>query len=106
MSLDMDTIDRVKTAVANTLSWELGDDGKETAAVVLAEIDKALADPANPEPFTVGSRVTVKGTDIAGVVLRRVVTHGELHTVAVKLDLETVTGERLFSPRELVQADA
>ena len=103
MSLDIEAVERVKTAVANTLAWELGDDGQETAAVVLAAIDNALADPNAPEAFTVGSRVTVKHTGIAGTVLRRVVTHDELHTVAVKLDLETVVGERLFSPRELEQ---
>lgn len=104
MSINNDALDRIKAAAANTIAWELGDDGRELADKVLAEIDKAAA--AEAHPFAVGSRVTIVSTGITGTVVRRVENGGELHTLAVVLDLATAPGERLFSPRELDEVSA
>lgn len=99
MTLDLPTIERIKTAVANTLADQLGPQGVGVAARTLEAIDLAIADPTDPVPFPVGQRVEVAATGHHGLVRRRVESHGELHTVVVALD--GLPGEHPLSPREL-----
>lgn len=103
MTLDLPTVERIKSAVAQTIADTLGQDGVTVAIKVLEAIDLAVADPTTPEVFPVGRIVTGKHTSGRGVVIRRLQHQGELHTVIIKW--EDAPGEVAVSPRELIEVE-
>lgn len=103
MTLDLPTVERIKSAAAQTIADEVGPQGVTLAALVLDAIDRAIADPTTPEPFPVGKTVTGRETGGRGVIMRRIQHHGELHTVIVQW--EGAPGEVAVSPRTLIEVD-
>lgn len=103
MTIDLPTVERIKTVTAQTIADELGPQGVRLAALVLDAIDRAIADPTTPEPFPVGMIVTGRETGGRGVIVRRIQQHGELHTVIVQW--EGAPGEVAVSPRTLSEVD-
>lgn len=105
MPFESHELDAIKAAVSTALAQEAPQYGLDGPSImrlglpILAAIERAAADPTDPRPFTPGTRITVKATEVHGDVVRAVETGGELHTVVVRLD--DLPGEHPFGPGEL-----